>query len=301
MGKAAIAVVWSIDSIKTRTGGWAMATAKTITPRRTRFSMATGAALIATLLSIPTAAAERPTDRELQQLLERIDNERDRFEDQLDGTLKRSIIRRADREINVEQYLDDLQENVDRMKDRFKPDYAANEEVTIVLRQGSDIQRFMTTQKPDLDGASEWNRLSTSLGELAGAYGISFPMIEGQMARRLNDREVKKAAEDLAKSADRFKKELDAWLKKDATIDQATREAAVKRADDLKKDAEKLASAIDDDRPASGEAQALIQRASDLRSSAAVRTLAPAAQTAWNSVEAGLNTLGHAFSLPTRR
>jgi hypothetical protein len=301
MGKAAIAVVWSIDSIKTRTGGWAMATAKTITPRRTRFSMATGAALIATLLSIPTAAAERPTDRELQQLLERIDNERDRFEDQLDGTLKRSIIRRADREINVEQYLDDLQENVDRMKDRFKPDYAANEEVTIVLRQGSDIQRFMTTQKPDLDGASEWNRLSTSLGELAGAYGASFPMIEGQAARRLNDREVKKAAEDLAKTADRFKKELDAWLRKDATIDERTREAAVKRADDLKKDAEKLASAIDDDRPASGEAQALIQRASDLRGSAAARTLAPAAQAAWNNVEAGLNTLGHAFALPTRR
>jgi hypothetical protein len=278
-----------------------MATVKMTTPRSARFAMAACAAIIATVLSTPATAAERPNDRELQQLLERIDNERDRFEDQLDGTLKRSIIRRADREINVEQYLDDLQENVDRMKDRFKPDYAANEEVAIVLRQGSDIQRFMATQKPDLDGASEWNRLSTSLGELAGAYGTSFPMIDGQTARRLNDREVKKTAEDLAKSADRFKKELDSSLKKDATIDQATREAAVKKADDLEKDAEKLASAIDDGRPASGEAQALIQRAADLRGSSAARTLSPAAQTAWSSVETAINTLGHAFALPTRR
>ena len=274
-----------------------MATVKTITLLAARLSLAAGVAIIATLLATPATAAERPNDRDVQKLLERIDNERDRFEDQLDGTLKRSTIRRANREIDVDQYLHDLQENVDRMKERFKPDYAANEEVNTVLLQGSDIQRFMATQKPDLDGASEWNRLSASLGELAGAYGASFPMIEGQLARRMNDREVKKAAEDVAASADRFKTEL----KNDKTLDEATRDAAVKQADDLKKNAEKLASTIDDGRPASGEAQGLIQRASDLRGSSAGRTLAPAAQTAWNNVETALNTVGHAFALPTRR
>ena len=82
-------------------------------------------------------------------------------------------------EVNVGAYLDDLQANVDKMKGRFKADYSASAEVTAVLRQGSDIQRFMSTQKPDFDGASEWNRLSTSLGLLAAVYGVSFPLNGG--------------------------------------------------------------------------------------------------------------------------
>ena len=52
-----------------------------------------GAAVAMTLLVAPVASAERKNDNDVKELLERIDNERDRFEDQLDGTLKRSIVR----------------------------------------------------------------------------------------------------------------------------------------------------------------------------------------------------------------
>lgn len=263
----------------------------------TRLSMAACVALMATLLATPAAAAERLNDSAVKQLLERIDNERDRFEDQLDGELKRSIIRGPGGEVNVERYLDDLQENVDRMKERFTSEYAASAEVTTVLRQGSDIQRFMAKQKPDFDGASEWNRLSGSLGNLAVIYGTAFPIAEGQQARRLNDDEVKKAAEDVAESADRFKDELDASLKNDKTIERATREAAVREVDEFKKDARRLASTVGDDKPASGEAQALLQRAKALRTASSGRALSPAAQTAWGSVEGGLEKVGQAFNV----
>ena len=159
----------------------------------------------------------------------------------------------------MERYLDDLQENVDDLKDRFKPEYAASAEVTTILRQGSDIQRFMGAQKPNFDGASEWNRLAASLGELATVYGTTFPMAEGQTARRLNDVELEKAADDLGKSVDHFKHELDESLKKDKAVDQATRQAALRQVDELKRSAEKLESVLDDNRPASGEAQALLR------------------------------------------
>ena len=107
-------------------------------------------------------------------LLERIHNERDRFEDQLDGKIKNSIIR-GEGEVHVGRFLDDLQENVERLRSRFKYDYAASAEVTTVLRQGGDIQRFMSKQPPDLDGASEWNRLASSLGGFAKVYATAFP------------------------------------------------------------------------------------------------------------------------------
>ena len=123
-----------------------------MTARTTRVCIAAGAAVIATLFAASAAAADRPTDKDVKQLLDRINQERDRFEDQLDGKVKGSILRGPRGEVNVSRYLDDLQENVNNLKDRFKPDYAASAEVTTVLRQGSDIQRFMSTQPPDFDG-----------------------------------------------------------------------------------------------------------------------------------------------------
>lgn len=274
--------------------------ANVLSTSTTRFPVVALAALLA-FVAAPVLLAERLSDKDVKQLMERIDNERDRFEDQLDGTLKRSVLRGPGGEVSVERYLDDLQDNVDKMKERFTPQYAASNEVTTVLRQGSEIQRFMATQRPNLDGASEWNRLSSSLGELATAYGTAFPVPDGQQARRLNDDEVSRAAQDLARGADRYKKELDSTLKQDKTIDKATREAAVKEADDLKKDAERLASTIGDGRPASGEAQALLQRVTRIRGASAGRTLSSAGQTAWGSVDGAADKIAQAFAMPARR
>ena len=244
--------------------------------------------------------AERLSDKDVKSLIERINSERDRFEDQLDGKIKRTILRGAGGEVNVERYLDDLQENVSKLKDRFKPEYAASAEVTTLLRQGSDIHRFMAKQPPNLDGASEWNRLSTSLQQLAAAYGTSMPIAEGQQARRMNDREVQKAADGIASGADRFKKELDSSLKNDKTVDKATREAALMEAESLKKDAKELASVLGDERPASGEAKALLDRAAKIRTAISGRTLAGPARAAWSSIESGLTEIGQGFGLAAR-
>ena len=109
---------------------------------------------------------------------------------------------------------------------------------------------------------------------------------------------MRKAADDIAKGADRFKKELDSSLKKDKAIDKATREAAIGEADGVKQDAQRLASLVGDGRPASGEAQALLQRSAKVRAAVSGRTLSPAGQTAWGAVESGLDKVAQSFGLP---
>lgn len=262
-----------------------------------RYAAAVGIGLLAIVLGSTSVGAERLRDKDVKDLIEKINDERDRFEDQLDGKLKRSIIRGPGGEVNVERYLDDLQENVGKLKDRFSSTYAASAEATTVLRQGADIQRYMATLPANFDGASEWNRLAASLGSLAAAYATTFPIPEGQAARRYNDNEVKKTADDVAKSAEEFKKNLDSSLKADKTVDKATREAALKEADSLKQDAKNLASTIGDGKPASGEAQALVQHAAAIKAAGAGRKLSPAALTAWGTVEGGLAKLALAFGI----
>ena len=266
-----------------------------------RLMTAAGAVMIAALVAMPALFADRLPGKDVKALLERIHNERDRFEDQLDGKIKSSVIR-GEGDVHVGRFLDDLQENVDRLKSRFNEDYAASAEVTTVLRQGTDIQRFMSKQPSDLDGASEWIRLASSLGELAKVYATTFPLPEGQQARRLSDHEVENVASELAKSADLFKKDLESALKIDTTIAQPTKDAAVEEVNGLKEDAEKLASTVEDGRPASGEAKAVLDRAARIRGAAASsgRALSPEAQTAWGSVESGLQKVAAAFDLPAQ-
>jgi hypothetical protein len=261
------------------------------------------AVALARVPAVRSAAADRPTDKDVKSLIERIDQDRDHFEDRLDGEFKNSIIRSPGHELNVKKHLDDLRENVDKIKDRFSSDYAASAEVTTLLRQASDIHRFMATQPPNFNGASEWNRLTTDLNQLAAAYATSFPLIDGQQARRMNDEEVRNAADEIKRQADRFKKELEDSLKKDAALDKdkPAREAALGQVETLKKDAEKLMDIIGDGRPASGEAQALLDQAATVRAASSGRALTPAAQSAWGSVEAGLDRVAQAFGVSSVR
>ena len=143
-------------------------------------------AVLLSLLPAPQAApAARSTDHQVKELIARIDDERDRFEDQLDGSVKHNVLRGPAGEVDVERFLDDLQENVDKLKGRFEHDYSSGSEVATVLRQGSAVQRYMSAQPPNMKGASEWNRLASSLNQLAAVYGTTFPTPDGASVRRI--------------------------------------------------------------------------------------------------------------------
>ncbi len=247
------------------------------------------------------AAADRIPDKAVKELMVKIDEERDRFEDALDGDLKHAILKGSTGEVDVNRFLDDLQENVDKMKDRFADKYAASAEVTTVLQQGSGVDRFISQQRPDFKGASEWQRLRSSLVTLAGVYSTSFPLPEGGSAQRLNDEEVEEAAKQFAEAADDYKDALDKSLKADATITQATREAAVREVDSLVKDAKTLASKVGDGKPASGEARQVLERAAKIRAAASGLKLIPEAQTAWSTAASALDKVAQGFGLSTAK
>jgi hypothetical protein len=120
-------------------------------------------------------------------------------------------------------------------------------------------------------------------------------MKDGQQARRLNDKEVQKAATEVSKGADQYKKALDSSLKKDKSIDAATRQALVAEADGLKEDAKRLASTIGDGRPASGEAQAVVARAAKVKDASSGRQLSPAESSAWAAVASALDKVAQGF------
>ena len=254
-------------------------------------------ALVVTLLSGPSAFAQAPqrlTDKDVKGLIDVVDNARDRFEDQLDGKVKNTVLRGPNGEVNVSRFLDDFQENVDRLKDRFKPDYAASAEAAAILRQGSAIHRFMKQQPSDLKGSSEWDTLAGSLGRLASAYGTKFPL-EGEAAvRRVSDGEAAAAAKEIEDQAG----ELKDTVNRNATLAPPTKNALKKGADEIRNRAKTLESRLKDGKPATAEARLLFDAVQKLDEAAKGAGLAPSSLSLMGAMRAPLTTLRQAFGLP---
>ena len=239
-------------------------------------------------------AGERPSDREVKQLIEEIDRGRDRFEDQLDPKVKASIIRNEKGELNVERYLDDLQDNLKNLKERFNSDYAASKEAEVVLRQSSEIHERVKSQPKEMKGGSEWDTMAAGLTRLAAAYGTQFPVPRDAVVRRFNDKETADIAEELAKNSEELKKQID----QEKSLAPPVRDAGKKAADELTKQAKTVKSRVSDSRPATAEMRSLLdlsRKMGDFMTSQ--RSLLPGTTGAWNAVQAPLGKLQQAYGI----
>jgi len=247
----------------------------------------------AVLIPWPAIAADRLTDRDVKQLVSRIEQGRDRFDDALDDKVKHSVVREGG-EVDVDKFLDDFQESIDRLEERLKPDYAASAEAGALLRQATAIDRFFHQQPAGAKGESEWNRLASDLKVLANAYGADFPLADNAMVRRIGDGEVVAAVEEVARSGERLKKSLESDLRANTAVDQPTREGIVDEADALSKDAKTLRSRLKDGKPSSAEADQLIARAGKLQKFIEGHQV-PASASAWPALSTSLQSVAGAY------
>jgi hypothetical protein len=148
----------------------------------------------------------------------------------------------------------------------------------------------MHAQAMGTKGRSEWDREAASLKTLADAYGATFPLTEGAPVRRYNDKEVAKAADDLANAADHFKDNVD----KSEAVSKSDREAAKKDADGIKKLADDVKSRCEDGKPATAEFDQLSTLYSRVQSWVSTHP-APLAAADWTNMQTHMDVLRRAF------
>jgi hypothetical protein len=232
---------------------------------------------------------ERLSDNSVKAIIESVDQARDRFEDQLDGKVKDSVIRSATGEVKVSSSLDDFQELVDRLKSRFTDDYSASAEVTAVLRGAKSVDELVKGLPAGTKGSSNWEAVTGQLQRLAAAYGASYPLPEGAAVRRFNDAEVAAAAGAVATQAEQIKNAAD----NDKTMAKADRLSFLAYVDAVIEQAKTLQSHLKDGQPSSAEVRALHAAVTDLTTGA--RPLPPAIQTMVGGLRAPLDKIDLAF------
>jgi hypothetical protein len=254
------------------------------------------AMLIGMLALSPVAAfAQSParlSDNEVKKLLEQVYEARDKFEGNLDNSVKNSTMKTGTTDAKVETVLQDLQDNAAKLRDRFKPDYAAGAEAETLLKQANMINAAME-RAPVTKGRSQWDLLVVSLRSLAGVYGTTFPLPAGASVRRINDRETAAAAESVAKSADRIRNQID----KSKELPKPEKENGKELAKALEKAADTLKSKIADGKPATGEVRSVFDLVSKLRAFLTAHPTPSAAADA-STMSSAMATLQQSFMLP---
>jgi len=251
------------------------------------------------LWSLPALAQtgpERLTDTDVKALIEQVDSGRDKFEGNLEGKFKDSVLRNPTGEVKVAAALQDYQDNIKKLKERFTDDYSASAEVGTVLKQASNFDKFLRDTPSVVKGRSEWEHHAADLKRLAAAYAATFPtpVVGTPTVRRINDKETAVTAENLAKAGDKVKDAYDSVP--DTALPKATKDGIKKELELLVKHTENVKSRTGDHKPATAEMKQVVAQVSVVQKLLTAHPL-PAAKTSWDTVQSELAKLKQAFNL----
>jgi hypothetical protein len=112
-------------------------------------------------------------DRQMQQLLRRIETSTDRFSNLLPNALDRSRLNNTEREDEVNRLVTDFENATDLLKDRFNRRESTQTDAEMVLQRGSLINTFMRNHQLDYRTESAWTQVRNQLNQLATAYSVA--------------------------------------------------------------------------------------------------------------------------------
>jgi hypothetical protein len=120
----------------------------------------------------PATAPRRLSDREMHDLVERIESSIDRLKDSLDKGLDRSAINDTNAEDQAEALVDGLDATADRLRDRFDDDDQAADAVGRLLWQARRLERFMNRYDVGPQAQADWRLVQGAVRDLAHSYGM---------------------------------------------------------------------------------------------------------------------------------
>ncbi|HEV8428302.1 MAG TPA: hypothetical protein VGQ41_10420 [Pyrinomonadaceae bacterium] len=176
-----------------------------------------------------TGQPYRLSDKDVERILRRIEQQSDRFRSSLDAALDRSRFNGSNREDDINSFIKDFYEQTKHLRNRFDKHSSASPDVEAVLDRAARIDDFMSRNRLSSKAQDDWSTLKNNLDELATAYNVSWrwsgyssagPVISPSATTvagipyRVSDREVEKILRRIEQQSDRFRSALDSSLDK---------------------------------------------------------------------------------------
>jgi len=121
-----------------------------------------------------STAPYRLSDKEVEEILRRIEQQSKRFRSSIDSALDKSRLNGTRREDNVNDFIQQFDDEVKRLRDRFSEHKSVAGDVQSVLDRAARIDEFMSSRQLTRKAEEEWVRLKANLDELSRAYAVDW-------------------------------------------------------------------------------------------------------------------------------
>jgi hypothetical protein len=116
----------------------------------------------------------RLSEREMKDLLSRIDKQSEVFRGSLKRAMNHSRFDDTKAEDRINDFVKGFSEATERLKHRYSDKRTASADVEEVLNRAARIDDFMTRHQLSPRAESDWAALRTNLDALAEAYNVSW-------------------------------------------------------------------------------------------------------------------------------
>jgi DNA repair exonuclease SbcCD ATPase subunit len=257
----------------------------------------------------------RLSDKEVEQILHRIENQANTFRRSLDAALDRSRLNGTNREDEINAFIKNFDEQTKRLHDRFDDHKSVAADVETVLNRAADIDQFMRRQPLNERAQNDWSAVRASLDELAAAYNVAWrwegiavlspttTVITGTpvgLPYRLSDKEVERLLHRIEQQSGKFRDSLDSALDR-SRLNSTDREddinAFIKEFD---QQVRRLHDRFDERKSVAADVQAVLDRAARIDRFMRRRGLTEGALNEWSALRANLDHLAEAYSVAWR-
>jgi hypothetical protein len=118
----------------------------------------------------------RVTDKQVEEVIHRIESQSDVFRKSLDSALDQSRLDGTRREDDINSFVKDFYNETKQLHDHFDSHKSTSRDVQEVLNRAAQIDQFMHRNrlKRDRDAQREWLKLRANLDELALLYNVNW-------------------------------------------------------------------------------------------------------------------------------
>ena len=116
----------------------------------------------------------RLNDKDVEQILHRIEDQSHRFKSSLDSALDKSRLNGTRREDDINEFIKQFDNEVKRLHDRFSDHKSVAADVQLVLDSAARIDDFMARRQVGGRAEDDWSRLKANLDELSQAYSVDW-------------------------------------------------------------------------------------------------------------------------------
>lgn len=279
---------------------------------RVKMKRLAGFAVTAVILCLTTTTSDaqvrpyRVTDRQVQTVINRVENSTDRFKTQLGRALDRSSLDGTDREDSLNSMVSNFESATNRLKDNFNARRSTSADLQDVLNRGARIDQFMRNNRMTRQAENTWTQIRNDLNVLAGYYRVTAnwnytgPLpgqYPGTPPYRVSDSQVQAIVDRVENSTDRFKSQLGRALDR-SNIDGTDREDSLNaRVANFEAATNRLKESVNGRRSTAMELQDVLNRGAMIDQFMRNNRLSNPAENTWTQIRNDLNTLAGYYNV----